>query len=264
MNVVEIINPIIAISSLGLVFGIGLGIASKKFAVEKDERVEQIKETLPGANCGGCGFAGCEAFAKEVVAGTAKINGCSVCNSSQIEKIAEIMGQVADTEDKKIAYIKCKGTSTAAKEKYIYDGVESCLDAHLIGGGPKGCPHGCLGLGTCVAKCSFGALSLKEGLPVVDPDKCTGCGACAQKCPRNVIAMIDAKAPVQVACNSNQKGKEVKSVCAVGCIGCGICVKQCENDAIKLENNVAIIDAKKCINCGKCTEKCPVKIIELR
>lgn len=264
MNIMDIINPVIAISSMGLVFGVGLGFASKKFAVEKDERVEQIKETLPGANCGGCGFAGCEAFAKAVVEGTAKVNGCAVCTKEQVEKIAEVMGQIADESERKIAYIKCKGTPSVAKEKYLYSGINNCIDANLVGGGPKGCAYGCLGLGSCVKKCNFGALTLKDGLPVVNPEKCTGCGACTKTCPRHIIELIGEHTPVHVTCNSRAKGKDVKNVCTVGCIGCGLCVKQCESGAIKLEDNVAIIDGTKCTNCGKCLEKCPVKIIERR
>lgn len=264
MNIMEIINPIIAIGSMGLLFGIGLGVASKKFAVPVDERVSAIRDQLPGANCGGCGFAGCDAFAKAVANGEAKHNGCPVSNPEQRAEIAKIMGAEDREGAKQVAIVRCQGTSDKAKQKYVYEGIESCEDAHLVGNGPKGCAYGCLGFGSCVAACPFDALTIVNGLATVDEQKCKACSACVAACPRHLIYIGNSDTKYQVQCLSHDKGKNVKAVCQVGCMGCGLCVKQCEFGAITLENSLATIDAEKCTACGKCVAKCPTHAIVIR
>ncbi|MDA3733660.1 RnfABCDGE type electron transport complex subunit B [Niameybacter massiliensis] len=257
MNIMEIVNPILAIGSMGLLFGVGLGIASKKFAVPVDERVSAIRDQLPGANCGGCGFAGCDAFSKAVANGEAKTNGCPVSSDEQKAAIAEIMGATNEVGAKQVAIVRCQGTMDKAKLKYNYEGIESCEDAHLVGNGPKGCAYGCLGFGSCVKACPFDALTIENGLATVDEAKCKACSACVAACPRHLIYIGQSETKYQVKCMSHDKGKNVKTVCEVGCIGCGLCLKQCEVGAIKLENALATIDADLCIGCGKCVSKCP-------
>lgn len=261
MDVSAILTPIVTIGAMGLVFGLGLGVAAKKFAVPVDERVDNIKENLPGANCGGCGFAGCEAMAKSIATGESEINACPVCNEAQIEALAKIMGIEANMTEKKVAVLRCKGNMENAKQKFEYAGIATCQDAHLLGGGPKLCSYGCLGYGSCIAQCQFGAMHMEKGLPVINRDKCVGCGACEKQCPRQVIHLVPVNSSYHVNCISKDKGKEVKAGCKVGCIGCGICVKQCEVDAIALKDNHAEIDASLCIACGKCSTKCPTKAI---
>lgn len=261
MDIAAIINPILSIGGIALLFGIGLGVAAKKFAVPVDERVENVKENLPGANCGGCGFAGCEALARSIAAGESKISACPVCNQSQIDAIAKAMGVEASATEKYRAVVRCQGTHANAKTKYDYIGLQSCKDANLIGGGHKACQYGCLGFGECKAVCAFGAISMKDGLPIIDAKKCVGCGACKNTCPRNIIAIVPTTASYQVHCISKDKGKAVKEGCSIGCIGCGICTKQCEVGAITMSNNLAEIDPKKCVHCGKCETKCPTKAI---
>ena len=261
MDLLAIFSPVIAIGGMGLLFGIGLGFTAKKFAVPVDERVEAIKECLPGANCGGCGLAGCEAMAKSIVAGESNINACPVCNESQVEAMAKVMGIVANACEKQIAVVGCKGNDEQAKLKYIYSGISNCMDAHLIGGGPKVCAYGCLGFGSCQKVCAFDAITMEQGLPVIHPEKCVGCGACKNTCPRHVIQILPVSATYHVNCISKDRGPDVKKGCIVGCIGCGICVKQCEEKAIILENNCAKIDVSKCVSCGKCETKCPVNAI---
>lgn len=261
MDITAILSPIVSIGGMGLIFGLGLGIAAKKFAVPVDERVEAVKECLPGANCGGCGQAGCEAMAKSIVSGESPVNGCPVCSAEQVAAIAKIMGKEADASEKKVAVVRCKGNQESAEQKFEYVGLTTCRDAHLLGGGPKMCAYGCLGFGSCMSVCAFGAITMQDGLPVIDREKCVGCGACEKQCPRAVIHLVPISSSYHVNCVSMDKGKDVKLACKVGCIGCGLCVKQCEHGAIKLENNHAVIEPSLCVGCGKCSSKCPTKAI---
>lgn len=261
MNILDVLNPVVAIGGLGLIFGIGLGLAAKKFAVPVDERVGAVRENLPGANCGGCGFAGCDAFAKAVVKGEIGVDGCPVCNQEQVRCIATVMGQEATTSVKRKAFLKCQGSAQHAPMKYHYSGAESCEEAQLVGGGPKKCVYGCLGFGSCKVKCHFDAITIQDGIAVIDRHKCTGCGSCVAACPRHIIEIKPEDTAYRVVCASQEKGKEVKGVCEVGCIGCGICVRQCESHAISLKNNCAMIEHQKCTQCGKCEEKCPTRAI---
>ena len=261
MDLSAILIPVATIGGLGLLFGGGLGIAAIKFAVPVDERVTAILENLPGANCGGCGKAGCEAMAKAMVSGECQASSCPVCNAGQVAAIAKILGVEADVKEKQVAYVRCKGSRDNAKLKFEYDGIMTCQDAQLVGGGPKMCTYGCLGYGSCEKACQFGAITMENGLPVIDREICAGCGACASQCPRHIIEILPKSSNYHVNCISQDKGKAVKEACQVGCIGCGLCMKQCENGAIKVENSHAIIDYALCVGCGKCEAKCPTKAI---
>ncbi len=263
MDINNIINAAIAIGGLGLLFGIGLGIAAIKFAVEVDPLVPVVRNLLPGANCGGCGFAGCDAFANAIVKGEARPNGCPVNNDDNAAEIAKVMGQEVVVGEKTSAFVKCNGTCENASEKYEYYGIKDCVAAsYLQGSGAKGCTYGCLGLGSCFNVCMFDAITIEDGIAYINEEKCVSCGACVDACPKNLIEIIKVAAKVKVNCSSKDKGKEAKENCKVACIGCGICVKQCEFDAIKVTDNLAKIDYDKCTNCGKCAEKCPTKAIQ--
>ncbi|MBE7054869.1 MAG: RnfABCDGE type electron transport complex subunit B [Ruminococcaceae bacterium] len=260
----EILLPALAMGGVGLVLGILLAVASKIFAVEKDERAEEIAQILPGANCGSCGFAGCSAYASAISAGTAKINECSPGGQNAADRIAEIMGVSGEAVEEKRAAVLCKGTIENAAEKYEYIGVQDCVAAsRLQGGGAKACSYGCLGYGSCIKVCSNNAIKIENGIAVIDMEKCGGCGECAAVCPKKLIKIIPKSAKYVVKCQSCDKGAQMKEKCSVGCIGCKICEKNCPADAIKVENNHAVIDYGKCISCGLCAEKCPKKIIEL-
>lgn len=258
------VTPLALMGIMGGVFGVLLAIASLVFRVHQDERIGLIRAALPGANCGGCGYPGCDGYASGVVNDGAPVNKCSVGGAPVAQKIAEIMGVEAGASVPMRAFLKCKGTKECSPRQLIYDGIQDCKSASMIpGGSPNSCPYGCIGLGTCVSVCNFGALSMGEdGLPKVDVNKCVGCGACVSNCPKGIFTLVPATADIIIACNSHWKGPMVKTVCNAGCIGCGICAKVCPVQAVEVVNNLAVIDQSKCIKCGKCAEKCPAKCIK--
>ncbi len=256
----QILTAVLVLGGLGILFGAILGIAAILFHVQEDERVAQITELLPGANCGGCGYAGCANLAAAIVNREAPVTACPGCSAENTAKIAEIMGTTAEQKRMR-AYVKCSGTKDVAVEKYIYTGIEDCLIAARLGGGMKACASACLGMGTCVKACSFDALRMENGIAVVDDLKCTACGQCAKVCPKGVIEILPADVKAVVSCSNKDKGAVVNKLCSTGCIGCKLCEKTCPVEAIKVEDNLAVIDYDKCIGCGACKEKCPRKII---
>lgn len=261
MDINSILIPVLIIGGMGLIFGVLLGAASKIFAVKVDERVPKITEVLPGANCGGCGYAGCSAYANAVVNGGAKTNMCPVGGAAVAEKISEILGVEAEEKKPMIARVLCAGTPEIAAQKYVFDGPRDCYSAARLGGGEKMCPHGCLGFGSCVKVCKFDAIHVENGLAVVDEEKCVACGACAAECPKKIIKILPLDSKYTITCKSVEKGKATRADCEVGCIGCGICAKNCPKDAITVKDNLAVIDPEKCVNCGICASKCPRGII---
>ncbi len=260
MDLRSILYPVVALSMMGLLFGVLLAFASKIFAVKTDERLPKIIEALPGANCGGCGYAGCSNLASEILAGNAPVNACPVGGERTANAIAEIMGVKAEEKVRAVAHVNCRGGNTT-KKKYRYKGIEDCLAASKVSGGPSECAYGCLGYGTCVKACPFGAIEIKDGVAVVDQEKCTACKKCVAACPRHIITLVPYPADVHISCVSRDKGAYVRNICNVGCIACRICEKKCPAGAITVENNVARIDYDKCINCGECAGVCPRKLI---
>jgi len=261
-EMMKVVIALVVLVVLGGVFGLILAIAAKVFAVEKDAREEAIAEALPGANCGGCGYAGCGGYAAAVVKGEAPVNACAAGGAAVAAQIGEIMGVSADMGRRAVAMVKCSGVDGRVKQKFAYVGLEDCTSAALIGGGgPNACSFGCLGFGNCVKACVFGAMTVENGVARVDRDLCTGCMRCAEACPKNLIAKVPYDAVVTVPCNSRDKGVVVRAACEVGCIACKLCEKNCEYDAIHVVDTVAVIDYDKCVSCGNCVSKCPRKII---
>ncbi|QTL97251.1 RnfABCDGE type electron transport complex subunit B [Iocasia frigidifontis] len=257
------INSLLSMGGLGALLAVGLGFAARAFHVERDERIDQIEEVLPGANCGACGYAGCSNFAEAVVNGEAAVDGCPVGGDKVAALVAEIMGATAGSGEKQLAQILCNGGWQETEQPSEYRGIKTCSAANMVSSGTKSCQYGCLGLGECAAVCPFDAIEMSEnGLPVIDPEKCTGCGKCVQACPRGIITLAPISSQNHIRCSSHDSGKLVRGICELGCIGCGICAKVCPVEAIKIENNLAVIDYSKCINCGLCAEKCPTGAIE--
>ena len=261
MDMMNIISAVAVLGILGGVFGAVLAFAAKIFYVEQDERIDQILAVLPGANCGGCGYAGCSNCASEIVAGNAKVNACPVGGAEAAAKIGAIMGVEAGSAEKMVAHVYCCGGDKNAKKKYNYDGLKTCDAANKVAGTPMACPSACLGYGSCVAACKFDAIHVVDGVAVVDTDKCVACGACAAACPKGLIDMVPAKQMVFIKCNNTQKGTDTRTACDIGCIGCTLCAKKCPKEAITITNFLAKIDYSKCVNCGLCATVCPRKLI---
>ncbi len=263
MNYTLIILAFIILGALGVVFGIVLTIAEKKFAVEADPRVAQIRACLGGANCGACGYAGCDAFAVAVVEGEAKPSDCPPAGAKGAEAIAAILGsEYREPSERVVARVLCNGEQGVVKDRYEYDGYQSCAVAASLAGGPKACRFSCIGLGDCAKACVFDAITMKDKLAQIDENKCTACGMCVEKCPRNVISLLPVKQTVYVACRNTDSGREARAACMMACIACGRCEKTCPSGAVKVVNGVAIIDDSKCTRCGACAKVCPCKCIE--
>lgn len=256
----EILTAVLVLGGLGLGLGLVLALASRAFAVEADSRLDGIMAVLPGANCGGCGYAGCSAFARALLDGKAGAGGCPVGGVAVSEKLAGILGIETEKNTRLTALVKCSGGLRASK-KYDYVGISDCRSAMYVGGGPLECQYGCIGLGTCVKGCPFGAISLVEGVAVVDHERCTGCLRCVSTCPKNIIVPVPYYTDVNVACSSREKGGQLRKICDIGCLGCRICEKTCKHDAIHVAENLAVIDFDSCTGCGDCAEKCPRKLI---
>jgi Na+-translocating ferredoxin:NAD+ oxidoreductase RNF subunit RnfB len=230
-----VIFAILLMAAVGLLLGSIIGLAAKIFAVESNPKVDEILEFLPGANCGGCGKAGCSDFAKAVVAGEASPYGCPVCAADAVARIAAVLGVEAGTQEKKTAMVFCGGSNTNTKNNPLYNGVNDCRSAMLIAGGPKGCKYGCLGLASCARACPFDAIEMVDGLAVVHPEVCVACGKCVEACPRDLIKLIPASVDVHVFCSSPEKAPAKKKVCDVACIGCRKCVKAAEEEQMTVK-----------------------------
>ena len=256
-----ILTTTLVITVIGIIVGAGLVFTSKKFYVEVDERETAVREVLPGNNCGACGFAGCDAMAAAIVKGEAPVNGCPVGGAPVAEKIGAIMGTDAEAVERKVAFVRCKGSCEVTKNQGNYVGVQDCRNASLNGIRTADCDYGCLGLGSCVRVCPENAIQIVDGVAVVNRFKCVGCGLCAKACPKGLIELIPESKRVAVQCRNKDKGPAVRKVCSAGCIGCMLCVRQCASDAIHVTDNLAQVDYEKCVQCGKCVEKCPAKVI---
>ncbi len=254
---------LVVLAALGIVFGVALAIVAARFVVKTDPKVDLVRDVLPGANCGACGFAGCMGYAENVVGNPdVAVNLCAPGKASVAEKIAEITGKIAEKVDPKIARVFCQGGASLSQRKFIYTGVQDCAAAVLAAGGDKSCEYGCLGYATCMRACPFNAITMSsDNLPIISKEKCTACGKCVAACPKQVIELALMSKAVVISCHSRDKGVDVKKKCQVGCIACGICVRTCPVDAIKVDNNLARIDHAKCIVCGLCIKKCPTNAI---
>lgn len=262
-----VLITIICLSVLAFTAAVILYFVASKFKVFEDPRIDEIQEILPAANCGGCGFAGCRNFAEALVeAKTLEGLSCPVGGATVTAEAAKLLGKEAPVAEPIVAVLKCNGTPEFRQQTSVYDGASDCRIMHNLYIGESDCSYGCLGKGDCVRACAFDALHSDpvSGLPVVNDEKCVACGACVKACPRNLFelrkkAKKDRK--IYVACSNCDKGGPARRACKVACIACGRCQKACAFDAIKIENNLAYIDATKCTFCRKCVTECPTNAI---
>lgn len=224
MNTSVIIGAVILMGGLGIILGVVIAVFVKIFRVKADPRVDLALELLPGANCGGCGKAGCADFAKALAIGEVSPANCPVSSSEQVAAISLALGIDAGKIERRQAVVCCRSDIGEVK-KMNYNGVQDCVAANMVGGGPDECRYGCLGLGTCARKCPFGAIEIIGQVAVVHRELCVGCGKCAEVCPRGVIKMVPADADYHIYCNSPEKGANKRHFCKAGCIGCRKCEK---------------------------------------
>ncbi len=265
MNEITLFS-VLSLGTIGTLSAVVLYLVAQKFKVIEDPRIDIVAEKLPGANCGGCGYAGCRALAEEIVR-KESLDGmnCPPGGNDVMKDIAAVLGLQATEQEPTIAVLRCSGSRENSPQKVHYDGAVTCAFVHNLFAGEGGCPHGCLGCGDCVTDCDFDAMYMDNvtGLPVIK-DNCVSCGACVKACPRGIIEIRKRGKKdrrIYVACINKEKGGVARKNCAVACIGCGKCVKECNFDAIMFENNLAYIDFNKCTLCRKCVAVCPTNAI---
>ncbi|MCI8473988.1 MAG: RnfABCDGE type electron transport complex subunit B [Oscillospiraceae bacterium] len=258
-----VVLAVLSVTVIAFLCAVMLVIASKVMAVPEDPLFPAVRECLPGANCGACGYAGCDGYAKALATGEEKrTNLCVPGGDGTAANIAGVLGVEAEDVVEMMAAVFCGGDCTLAPERADYQGARTCAAAKLLSGGPKACPYGCLGFGDCANVCPVGAISIVKGIAVVDPKVCIGCGLCSKTCPNHIIHMIPQVQKVFDRCSNPNMGKPVMDVCKAGCIGCTKCAKVCPEGAITMEGNLAHVDHSKCTGCGSCVENCPTKSIQ--
>ncbi len=263
----EILFAIISVAIIGLICSAVLVVASKVMAVKENEKIPAIRECLPGANCGACGYAGCDGYAKALAEGETESTTLCIPGGADVAKqLSEIMGVECGETVKKVAVVHCMGNCYYTENSVEYVGIKSCVAAKQIYGSKGKCSYGCLGYGDCQNVCQSNAISIKDGIAKVNKHLCVGCGLCAKACPNGVISIVsDVESPV-VTCSNKDKGAETRKACKKGCIGCKKCEKVCTKDAIKVEDNLAVIDYTKCNDCedfGICARECTMGCISI-
>ena len=258
-----ILIPVLVLLAIGLLCGLLLTFAAVFFGVKGNELAGKIRDCLPGANCGACGFSGCDVYAQALAdKKTDKPNLCTPGGDRTAREIAKIVGVEAKDVVEMVAYVACNGDCRPENRKYVYDGVQTCSGANMRYSGDSFCTFACLGYGDCVKVCPRDAICINDNnIAVVDPRKCIGCGLCVKECPNKIIGLIKDTSRVTVKCSNHDKGAVVRKACLKGCIACGKCEKVCPHDAIHVIDNLATIDYDKCTGCGACRKVCPVRCI---
>ncbi len=260
---IDVLKAVLTLGLIGGLLGGGLSFAGKVFRVREDKRREKIMAVLPGADCGMCGYRSCSRYAEALLNGDKDCARCLVAQAEGAEALADILGIKDFKFHEKVAHIRCHGSHDFASRKYIYYGMNDCEAASRLLGGYMTCQYGCLGFGNCVEKCPQNAISIQNGVALVDRELCNGCGICLSACPKNVIELIPKDSHIMINCSSKDKGAKTRVACNIGCIGCKNCEKNCPEGAISVKGNVSVIDYEKCIGCGLCAENCPRNIIEI-
>ena len=260
----EILIAALVVTGIGLVCGLILVLADRFMHVEEDHTFTEIRACLPGANCGACGYTGCDGYAKALAAdkeGALATNLCVPGADAVAAQIASVLGREAMDVIEQVAVAGCDGDCNATRVKYEYKGVQSCAAVKMLYGGNGLCSYGCIGLGDCASACPNQAICIKEGIAHIDTRLCTGCGICAKTCPQHLIRLMPDVEKVVVMCSNHDKGAQTRKACSHGCIACRKCEKNCPTGAVTVVNNLASIDYSKCIKCNKCSDNCPTGAI---
>ncbi len=260
----EITLAIILVAAIGLLSGILLSVASIVMAVPKDQKQEDIRAMLPGANCGACGFSGCDGYAAALASGEAKPGLCTVGGAKTSQEVAAYLGVEAESMERRAATVRCLGSNDNTSDRASYEGIMTCAAAALASGGPAACRYGCIGMGDCAAVCEYGAISVRNGVAMVETEKCAACGKCVKACPKGLVSIAPVKKQAVVLCSNCGKGAVTMKVCKTGCIGCMRCEKACESDAVHVTDFLARVDPEKCTACGKCISVCPRHVIVMK
>ena len=255
-----IVLAILSVTVIGLICAVVLAVASILMAVKEDERFPALREALPGANCGACGYPGCDGYAKALLEGGVRTGLCIPGGDTVSKQLSDLLGTEFEDVIEQIAVIKCKGDCNATRDKVEYHGIQSCAAAKLLGGTGV-CTFGCLGLGDCLSVCPSGAICIENGIAHINTRVCTGCGMCTRTCPNLLISLMDDVAKVLVTCSNTEKGAVTRQACTHGCLGCQRCVRACPQKAITIADNLAVIDYSLCDGCGHCAEVCPTGCI---
>lgn len=256
----EILIPIGLVGLIGLVAGTLIALASRFFAVKEDEQTARIREALPGANCGACGYTGCDGYAAAISKEHADPGLCVPGGAKTAQALSQLLGVEIAAQEKK-AFVRCSGDCYHAKKQYAYNGMESCAAAATLYGGILSCSAGCQGMGDCVRVCEKNAIAVYDGVARVDPSRCSGCGKCTKVCPKELIQIVPASARIAVACHNTEKGGTTMKQCSAGCIGCRKCLKECPTGAVAVNDFLATIDPEKCTGCEECLLACPRGVI---
>ncbi|MDD4102974.1 MAG: RnfABCDGE type electron transport complex subunit B [Kiritimatiellae bacterium] len=252
-----IITSTLCVGGIGLASAAALAVAEKYLSVKEDPRINKVTEMLPGANCGGCGYAGCADYARKIVNDNVDLTLCAPGGSECAAAIAAFLGRAAGAVEKRVAIVLCCGDDTEAVRRAAYNGITDCAAAQATAGGDKGCTYGCLGYGSCARVCPVDAIAIVNGLAKVDKTRCIACGKCVDVCPRKLIKLVPAAAEIHVLCSSKDKGPAVKKVCGTGCIGCRICTKFADDGAIVMDGFLAVVDYTKRLTNEEVVAKCP-------
>ena len=255
--VINILTALGVVAAVALFMGVLLAVVTHFFGVEESQKFKDIRACLPGVNCGACGYKGCDDYASALAEGTAKPNLCVPGSDDTANAIGQLLGVEVEAAESLVAFAHCNGNCEAISKKAYYSGISTCRAASMLYGGPNTCTHGCLGYGDCAAVCPANAICVKDGIAHIDASLCLGCGLCASVCPKNVISLVPQNNDVVMMCNSKDKGADARKACKNACIGCKKCEKTCKNGAIKVTNNLAVIDYEKCTGCGACAAGCP-------
>lgn len=255
----DILIAFLVVAAIGLVAGILLALISHFFGVEEDETVKAVRACLPGANCGACGYKGCDDYAAALAEGRAAANLCIPGGEATAEELGAALGIEVAPPKNVAAFVHCAGNCSVTERRADYEGMQTCRAASMMFGGPESCRFGCLGLGDCMHACPSDAICMKDGIAHVDPTRCTGCGLCAATCPKGIISLIPQKPRAAVVlCSNKDKGADARKACKSACIGCKKCEKTCTFEAIKVVDQVAVINYEACVGCGDCVNACPV------